>query len=411
MTEPASVQKKTILLAVCGGVAAYKSVEIASRLRKSGHNVHVAMSPAAQQFVTPLTFAAVSGNSVLTEQFPSPASHGGEALFPHLYPSTRADVFILAPATADMIAKIAHGFGDDVVSTAALSLLASCRRAFCPSMNVEMWRNPVVQENVRILESRGWQRIGPATGALACGTTGEGRMSEPAEIIEKIFATPVAAEKPALFKKKVLILSGPTHEHFDPVRFIGNPSSGKMGKALAEESFAAGAQVTFVTGPVAESNLPGIAGIEIHRVTSAGEMLVAARKFYDQSDVVIYAAAVADYTPAEVCAEKMPKMNGELALRLVATPDIAATLNRKKRRSQICIGFALQTSGGEAKAREKRKKKNFDGIVLNSLDALGGDDGTYRFLSVRGKSEFENWGKISKRDCAKKILAVVARIS
>lgn len=200
MTDPvSSPPSQTILMGICGGVAAYKAVDVASRLRRSGHDVHVSMSPAAQQFVTPLTFAAVSGNQVLTEQFPPQSSHSGDALFPHLYPSTHAGIFILAPATADMIAKIAHGLGDDVVSTGALSLTAGCRRFFCPSMNVEMWRQFVVQENVKILEARGWKRIGPTSGVLACGTVGEGRMSEPEEIVATVLGS---ESRPPLAKKK-----------------------------------------------------------------------------------------------------------------------------------------------------------------------------------------------------------------
>jgi phosphopantothenoylcysteine decarboxylase/phosphopantothenate--cysteine ligase len=409
---------RTVLLGICGGIAAYKAVETASRLRKDGWDVHVAMSPAAQKFVTPLTFAAVSGNPVLTEQFPDASGHSGESLYPHLYPATRADLFVLLPATADMIAKIAHGLGADVVSTGALSLSASCRRVLCPSMNVEMWRQPVVQENVKILESRGWQRIGPASGELACGMTGEGRMAEPAEIVEKLLGVPVSTPigRPSdagianLAGKNVLIISGPTHEHFDPVRYIGNPSSGKMGKAIADEAAAAGAKVTFVSGPVSETNLPAGPNVEIHRVTSADEMLAAAQKFYSQSEIVIYAAAVADYRPAEYHAEKLPKKSGELILKLTATPDIAATLNRKKRAGQISIGFALQTNDGAARARAKLKTKNLDGIVLNGIDAMGGDSGIYEFLAAHGKNGFVEWGKIAKGDCAKRILAEAARI-
>lgn len=400
-------ESPTVLLGICGGVAAYKAVEVASRLRKTGHDVHVAMSAAAQQFVTPLTFAAVSGNAVLTEQFPDARKNSGDALYPHLYPSTRAGLFVLLPATADIMAKIAHGIGDNVVSTAALSLPASCRKVFCPSMNVEMWHQPVVQENVRLLESRGWIRIGPATGELACGMTGEGRMVEPDEIVAKLFGD----QSGPLAKKKILIVSGPTREHLDPIRFIGNPSSGKMGRALAEEAAAQGAEVAFVSGPVAETNLPAGPNIEIHRVTSADEMLAAAQKAYLNADIVLYAAAVADYKPAEFQTKKLPKKEGAPNLKLIATPDIAATLNRKKRIGQVSIGFALETDDGEAKARVKLKKKNLDGIVLNALDAMGGEDGAYRFLSARGNEGFEPWGRISKRDCAKKILAAAARIS
>lgn len=398
--------KKTAMLGICGGVAAYKAVEVASSLRKAGWDVHVAMSRAAQQFVGPVTFAAVSANAVLTEMFPDPANHAGDTLFPHLYPSTRADLFVLLPATADMIAKVAHGLGDDVVSTAALSLPPSCRRVFCPAMNVQMWRQPVVQENVRTLETRGWQRLGPEAGELACGMTGEGRMVSPDAILAEL--TRKDADRPDLSGRTVLVVSGPTHEHFDPVRFIGNPSSGKMGRALAEEARAAGAQVVLVTGPVADANLPTGDGIEIHRVVSADEMLAAATQEYRRADIVVYAAAVADYKPAEYHAGKMPKKASPLTLKLVPTPDVSATLNRLKRPGQVCIGFALQTDDGETKAREKLKRKHLDGIVLNALDALGGDEGTYRFLDAAGKKGFADWGHLDKRACARRILQAAA---
>ena len=386
-----------VLAAICGGVAAYKAVDVVSRLRKEGMDVHVAMSEAAQEFVTPLTFGAVSGQPVLTTMFPRDPQASGEARFPHLYPSTRADLFILMPATA---AKIAQGLGNDLVSTCALSLPATCRRVFCPSMNVEMWHQPVVQEHVRILEERGWVRVGPDAGLLACGTEGAGRMSEPSEIAETVLGLRRQAGR--LAGKRVLILSGPTREHFDPVRFIGNPSSGKMGKALALEALSAGAEVDFVTGPVADEQLPRGVRLKVHRVVSAEDMLQAAKQVYADADVVIYAAAVADYRPAEVHGTKLPKQAGELVLRLQATPDVAATLNADKRPGQVVIGFALQTNDGVLKAGEKLRGKNLDGIVLNGLDALGGESGTYTFLQHSGG--VSDWGPLTKRACARRIV-------
>lgn len=398
-----ALEQGTVLLGICGGVAAYKAVEVASGLRKAGWSVHVAMSAAAQKFVGPVTFAAVTAHPVLTEQFPDPSTHAGDALFPHLYPATRADLFVLLPATADMMAKIAHGLGDDPVSAAALSLPASCRRVFCPAMNVEMWRQPVIQENVKTLEARGWERLGPASGELACGMTGEGRMTEPAAILEAISRG--AIDRADLRGRTVLVISGPTHEHFDPVRFIGNPSSGKMGRALADEARAAGARVIFVTGPVADENLPR--DVELHRATSADDLLAAARAVYEKADVVIYAAAVADYKPATFSTKKLPKKTGPLTLELVATPDVSATLNERKRPGQVCIGFALQTDDGEAKALAKLKKKRLDGIVLNALDAMGGESGAYRFIAT-GDKAFADWGKLDKRSCARRILQAAA---
>jgi phosphopantothenoylcysteine decarboxylase/phosphopantothenate--cysteine ligase len=401
-TAPSS---RTVLLGICGGIAAYKAVDVASRLRKAGYAVHVAMSDAAQQFVTPLTFGAVSGHPVLSRLFPGDAA-AGDAAYPHLYPATRADAFVLLPATADMMAKLAAGLGNDIVSTCALSLPATCKRFFCPAMNVEMWRQPVVQDNVRALEARGWTRIGPDAGALACGMEGEGRMSEPAHIVEHVQA---ALEAPrTLAGRRVLILSGPTREHFDPVRFIGNPSSGKMGRALAEAAVEAGAAVDFITGPVPEENLPRARELTLHRVTSADDMLNAARPLYARADLVVYAAAVADYRPKQFSAEKMPKKTGPLTLGLEPTPDVAATLNANKRPGQRAIGFALQTHDGHAKAAEKMARKHFDGIVLNALDALGGDSGGYTWIEPGAAPQ--DWGTLPKPACARRILARAAEL-
>ena len=403
--HPMSTASRVALVGVCGGVAAYQAVEVVSRLRQSGWQVHVALTEAAARFVTPLTFGAVSGQRVLDRMFVDPQAAAGDDLFPHLYPATRADLFLLLPATADMLARIAHGLGSDVVSTSALSLPAACRRVFCPAMNVDMWNQPVVQDNVHTLEQRGWERIGPARGALACGVEGEGRMSEPADILAALNTPPPA--RPDLRGRRVLVISGPTREHLDPVRFIGNPSSGRMGQALAEEALAAGATVDFVTGPVPAAHLPR--GVTPIPVTSAEELLQAARARYAAADLVIYAAAVADYRPLARSAEKLPKTGGRLTLELEATPDVAATLNAGKRPGQVAIGFALQTGDGEPAARAKLAAKGLDGIVLNGLDALGGPRGTYTWIARDGATTADAWGELDKRACARKILAEAAR--
>ena len=229
-------------------------------------------------------------------------------------------------------------------------------------------------------------------------------MAEPQEIVTAVLEVLNAAQ--ALSGRRVLVISGPTREHFDPARFIGNPSTGKMGKAIAEEALAAGADVDFVTGPVPEINLPRGSRLHIHPVVSAQQMLDASKPLYAQSDVVIYAAAVADYTPSESHDKKLPKQDGELTIRLKATPDIAATLNQDKKPGQVVIGFALQTHDGLSKARAKLEKKRLDGIVLNSMDALGGDSGTYTFLSgPAGDTDKQEWGQLDKRICARRILA------
>lgn len=402
-TDP-SARPPVALVGVCGGIAAYKVVDIVSRLRKAGHEVHVVMSDAAREFVTPLTFAAVSGHPAITSLFPREPQASGEAAYPHLYPATRADLFVLAPATADMMARIVHGLGNDLVSTCVLSLPAVCRRVFCPAMNVEMWNQPVVQQNVGLLESRGWTRVGPDTGALACGMEGAGRMSEPAEIVARLLDIEAAGRR--LAGRRVLVVSGPTREHLDPVRFIGNPSSGRMGRALAEEALAAGAEVDFVTGPVAGDQVPRGARLRVYHVVSADDMLKAARRVYAAADIVIYAAAVADYKPAVRHEHKLPKQEGERTLQLVATPDVAATLNARRKPGQVTIGFALQTDDGVAKAQEKLRRKHLDGIVLNALDALGGEAGTYTYIAAGGTPAV--WGPLDKRVCAQRILAEAA---
>jgi len=390
------MKAKKILVGVSGGVAAYKALDVVSALR--GHEVTVCMTASAAAFVTPLSFAAVSGNRVLSSQWPSDATLANatdlEELFPHLYPATEADVFLVVPATANTIANLAQGRGVDAVSTSALSLPKTCQRVFCPSMNVEMWDQDIVRENVLALELHGWQRIGPESGHLACGMTGSGRLAAPADIVEFVTRTP------QLEGKRVLILSGPTREHMDPVRYIGNPSSGKMGKALAEAARAHGAEVEFISGPVPSPNLP--IGASIARVTGAEEMLEAARSRFKQADIVLYVAAVADYTPVSKRDSKAPKESGTVTVELKATPDIAATLCADKRPDQVCIGFALQTEDGEKHAQRKLKAKNLDAIVLNYTDTLGADDGRFTFIAAGAKAL--EWGRLNKSACATHIL-------
>jgi phosphopantothenoylcysteine decarboxylase/phosphopantothenate--cysteine ligase len=404
MTKDASTHPATVLVAVTGGIAAYKSVDLVSRLKKAGHDVHVLMSKAATEFVTPLTFAAISGHPVIASLFPAAAPEDREQAYPHLYPATRADVFIVAPATADMIARLARGEGDDVISTSALSLPVDALRFFAPAMNVEMWNQPVVRENVAALEKRGWISIGPEAGELACGMTGEGRMSEPEAIARVV--DDAWRDRGKLSGKKVLILSGPTCEYLDPVRFISNASSGLMGKALALRAAAMGADVHFISGPVADANLPRHNRVAMVSVVSADDMLAAATGLYRQCDIVVFAAAVADYRPVSKATEKMRKQASGLHIELAATPDIAATLNQQKQPGQLAIGFALQTGDGEKAAREKLAAKRFDAIVLNAPEALGAAAAHYRFFSASGESE--TWGFMEKSACAHRVFDFAA---
>lgn len=390
---------KTILVGICGGVAAYKAVDVVAGLAGQGHHVRVIMTEAARHFMDPAAFEAASGAPVLTSLW---QEGEGEAKFPHLYPSTRADLCVILPATANTLAKIAHGLGDDLLSTACLSLPASCEKVFCPAMNVEMWRNTAVQANVRVLASRGWLRLGPEDGPLACGMSGPGRLREPADILNDL--APLLSDNKPLAGKTVLILSGPTHEYLDPVRYIGNASSGLMGKALAEAARRRGAAVRFVTGPVPEAHLPD--GVDILKTVSANDMLAAARERLPESDTVIFAAAVADYRPSEYSTEKPGKSDMRPEIALSANPDIAATLCQERTRPCFAIGFALQSHNGEPLARQKLKAKHLDAIILNAPDSMGAANGDFSCLT-RTSDVFDCWGRIPKQAAAEKILNLI----
>ncbi len=397
------------LVGVGAGIAAYKTVDMVSQLRKTGADVHVTMTENAQKFVGPLTFSGVSGHHVLTNSFPVLTKGTREDFYPHLYPATYADCFVLAPATANLIGKMVQGLGDNIVTTSILSLSKSCHRFFCPAMNVEMWENERVQSNIKVLEHDGWQRIGPETGLLACGMEGIGRMAEPSTIVQTIQEAMMA--RPNLSGKKVLILSGPTREHIDPVRFIGNPSSGRMGKAIAEEATASGAKVDFVTGPISDMFIPRGPKINIHPIVSTEQMLSTSQKYYNQADIVIYVAAVADYAPMTQNGKKLAKANETFSIPLKATPDISATLNAAKRKEQVTIGFALQTHDGHEEAREKLHNKQLDGIVLNFVDAIANDTGSFSYLDgTNGKKDFQKWGPLNKLTCAQRIIKEAATL-
>ncbi|NCC53581.1 MAG: bifunctional phosphopantothenoylcysteine decarboxylase/phosphopantothenate--cysteine ligase CoaBC [Spartobacteria bacterium] len=406
-TDVMKNKQPVALCAVCGGIAAYKAVEVVSLLRKKAFDVHVVMSRSAQQFVTPLTFQAVLGRRVITTIFTMPEGDTHEEIYPHLYPASTADLFILLPATANSIAKIACGMGDDLVCASALGLGPDCQRFFCPAMNTHMLRKPSVQKNIRTLVEQGWIQIGPGDGNLACGTTGTGRMSEPMDIVDAVGRSLSARE--TLSGKRVLILSGPTHEHLDPVRYISNASSGKMGKALAEAAAERGASVEMVTGPVPANHLPMGDTVHIHHVTSAADMLEKAGELFAGADAVLFAAAVADYTPADPRRTKDPKTPGDISLKLTSTPDIARTLCADKKPGQVAIGFALQDHEAEQRAREKLAQKHLDGIVLNATEAMGADAATYAYLA-KGADAFAPWGAISKPDCARNILDQVVAL-
>ena len=402
MSEPAPL----VLAGIGGGVAAYKAVEVVSRLTQAHYDVHVAMTPAGQQFVTPITFAAVSRRRVLCEMFPPAGSTTGEDVFPHIYPASRADVFVVMPATADLLARLACGLGDDVVACSALALRPETVRLFAPAMNANMWRQPVVQRHVEALEALGWKRIGPAEGPLACGETGPGRMAEPATIVEAI-ESELAARRGALRDRRVLILSGPTREPLDPVRFISNGSTGRMGLALARAALREGARVDFITGPVEPERLPSGPSVRIRRVTTAAEMLAAARDAAPSADILIFAAAVSDFRPANLSSEKRPKSDTAWTLQLEPTPDIAADVAGRRSPQQVAIGFALESSEDLSRARAKRMSKQLDLIIYNAVSAIGADRAEYVFIEAEAEHRA---GLLTKEECARRILLRAAEL-
>ncbi len=395
-----------ILVGVGGGISAYKTAELVSGLIRAGHEVTVAMTDAAAHFVTPTTFASLTRRSVLMNMFPDAGCTGGDALFPHLYPAMQADVLLIAPATADLIGRLAYGLANDVVTASAMGVASSCRRMFCPAMNSHMWAQPVVQENVRILERRGWIRIGPAAGVLACGTTGEGRMSEPADILRAIQGSETESTSP-LAGQRVLILSGPTREHLDPVRYIGNASSGRMGLALADEAARRGAHVRLITGPVDPARLPQDPSIEIVPVISAADMLAEARHSARTAQVIIHAAAVADFRPIRTLDDKTPKSDQPFVLTLEPTPDIASELAAQRPAGQISIGFALESGDGRPRAEDKMRRKRFDLVVLNGPPSMGADRAEFHALGPDGV--WQSWGELDKTQCARKLLDFAER--
>ena len=345
---------RRIVLGVTGGIAVYKAVEVASRLKKAGADVRVIMTRAATSFVTPLTFREITGQPVAETMWGEPHHH-----VEHIALAEFAELFLVAPATANFIAKAAAGIADDMLTTSILATRAA--RYIAPAMNTGMWENPVTQENVARLASRGVHIIPPGVGQLACGATGAGRLPEPAEIVaivERHFSN-----EQSLAGRRILVTAAGTEEALDPVRFLGNRSTGRMGFAVAAEAARRGAQVVLVAGPTPLATPLGVRRVDVR---SARDMYAAVFAEYDGVDAVIKAAAVADYRPAEIAAHKIKKSDGELTLTLTRNPDILYELGQKKRH-QILVGFAAETQNVAEYARGKLAKKNLDFIVANNV--------------------------------------------
>ena len=352
---------KEIVLGVTGGIAAYKAAEVVSRLRKMGASVHVIMTENARQFIAPLTLETLSGNPVVHDTFERPATWEVE----HIALAKRAEVFVIAPATANILAKMACGIADDMLSTTVLATKAPVLVA--PAMNTGMWTAPATRQNVETLRQRGVCFVGPEAGFLACGDEGSGRMSEPAAIVEAIEA--ILCPRRDMEGLRVMVTAGGTRERLDPVRYIGNDSSGKMGFALAEAARARGAEVTLVCGHTTAKRPEGIPATEVE---STCELYDAVLERAAEQDVIIQAAAPADYRPAHPSAQKIKKQAGEgITLELVENPDIAAAVGAAKRPGQTLVGFAAETEHLLDNARRKLDKKNLDMIVANDVSRPG----------------------------------------
>jgi phosphopantothenoylcysteine decarboxylase/phosphopantothenate--cysteine ligase len=393
MTAPASPR---ILLGVTGGIAAYKSAELVRRLREQGAEVQVVMTQGAQHFVGALTFQALSGRPVRTDLWDS----ADEAAMGHIELARWADRVAIAPASADFLARLAHGHANDLLSTLCLATDAPITVA--PAMNRLMWANAATQANVATLHSRGVTILGPAEGEQACGETGAGRMVEPADILAALL--PREAGTGALAGRKVLITAGPTRERIDPVRFITNRSSGKMGYAVAEAARAAGAEVVIVSGPV---SVPTPAGVERVDVETAEQMMDAVRARLPGTDIFIAAAAVSDYRPVQAAAEKIKKTSDSLMLALSRTTDILATVAAGTSRPFV-IGFAAETQNVERNALAKLEGKRLDMIAANQVGdrlAFDCDDNALTVYWPGGKREL---ARASKREVAAGLVALIA---
>lgn len=352
--------KKTIVLGVTGGIAAFKAAQLTSNLIKKGYDVEVIMTNNATQFITPLTFESLTRHNVMVDTFEKVADRSVK----HISIAKRADAFVLIPATANVIAKIVHGLADDMLTTTFLA--AKCKKVICPAMNTNMYENPITQQNLTLCRSFGYDIIEPDTGYLACGDTGQGKLADLHTIEQHIDA--LFQNSTRLKGKRVLVTAGPTQEALDPVRFISNHSSGKMGYAIAQAAYDMGADVTLISGPV---HLSPIAGVHMIHVTSAKEMMDAVKQEFLTHDFIIKAAAVSDYRAETIAVEKRKKQEDTIQLTFVKNEDILAYVGQHKAPSQVVCGFAMETNHLLTHAKEKMKRKQCDILIANDLRQQG----------------------------------------
>lgn len=387
------LQGKHIVLGVTGSIAAYKIASLASMLKKQGADITVIMTENATNFINPITFETLTGNKCLVDTFDRNFQYSVE----HVSLAKQTDVFMIAPASANVIAKAAHGMADDMLTTTLLA--CECPKIIAPAMNTRMYRNPIVQDNMKILESYGMEVITPATGYLACGDTGEGKMPEPELLLEYI----IKALKPKDMKGiNVLVTAGPTREKIDPVRYISNHSTGKMGYAIARAAMMRGAEVTLVTG---KTDIAPPVGVDTIKVISAGDMAQAVKSRAGEQDIIIKAAAVADYCPKYVSDEKVKKKDGNMSIELKRTEDILGFLGAHKKEGQFLCGFSMETEHMIENSRGKLEKKNLDLIVANNLKQQGAGFGTdTNIVTLLSKEDTIQLPIMSKEEVADKLL-------
>lgn len=396
------LKDKTIVLGVTGGIAVYKAADLVSRLKKLNANVEVVMTEGAAEFVTPLTFQTMSGNQVHKEMFNEIVNYDVE----HISLAQKADIILIAPATANSIGKIANGIADNLLTTIVMA--STAKVVFAPAMNTIMYQNPIVKSNIEKLKTLGYDFIQPGVGLLACGDYGEGKMAEPADIVEYIISSFVPKD---LLGKKIVVTAGPTMEPLDPVRYMTNHSSGKMGYSIAKEAADRGADVVLISGP---TTIAPPKGIEFLRVKTTEDMLNAVSKHFSSCDVLIKSAAPVDYRPETVSPTKIKKKEDEkdgLVIKYIKNPDIAAYFGKKKE-NQVMVGFAAETDNLHEYAMEKLKKKNFDFIVANDVTKVGAgfnvDTNIVTIVDKDGKET--DYPMMNKREVARVILDKVKYI-
>lgn len=388
------LENKKIVIGVTGSIAAYKIAGLCSMLKKKKADVTVIMTQNATNFINPITFETLTGNKCLIDTFDRNFQYDVE----HVELAKAAEVFLVAPASANVIAKAAHGIADDMLTTTLLA--ATCPKLFAPAMNTRMYQNPITQDNLQILKKYGMKVITPASGYLACGDTGEGKMPEVEELYDNIID---ALTPKDLTGYNVLVTAGPTQEKIDPVRFISNHSTGKMGYAIAKQAKMRGAKVTLVSGPVA---LEAPKGVEVVPIVSAKDMADAVWERADEMDMIIKAAAVADYRPVTTYEDKVKKSSDDMSIALERTDDILAHLGKNKKEGQILCGFSMETKDMLENSKAKLEKKNLDVIVANNLKVAGAGFGTdTNVVTLITKDEVKELPILSKEEVADRILS------